>query len=178
MTALTIDEAFGKVDALIGALTRVADNQEKLLAGQNAALAKIDEGKSTSTRKPRAAKTEEAPAAATAAEEPAGFLPKVALGDTEAFKGVISPWLAEAAKGTPEATERLGFLKDLANHLAVEPKNFFGPVAADADKLKEALFLFTRKKGGHDVTFGAEYDLDGDPAQEVAAPADDDPDFG
>lgn len=182
MTALTIEEAFGKVDALIGALTRVADNQDKLIAGQAAALAKIDEGKgSATTRKPRASKTEEAPAAAAAAEEApaAGFLPSVKVGDTDAFKGVIQPWLSEAPKGTPEANERLSFLRALADHLGVEPKGFFGPVSADADKLKEALFLFLRKKGGHDVTFGADYDLDGDPAQDApAAAADDDSDFG
>jgi hypothetical protein len=174
---LTLEAFFGAMVSLTDAITRQTAIQERLAAGADKALALAEAGKPATTRTPRAKKEE--PAAAAPATETGLNLPAVAVGDGEALKAIIQPWLAEAKKGTPEATERTGFFKDMAGHFSIEPK--FANFAADADTLKQTLFFFERKKAGHTVTFGAEYDFDGALDQdEPAAPAAaaDEDDFG
>ncbi|AOR76518.1 hypothetical protein [Novosphingobium resinovorum] len=177
---LTIDALFSSIIALTAALNRTADNQERLIAGQQAAIEKIEGAKTTTTRarKPK----DDAPAATTTATEKApeveavkSFLPDIKTGDGDALKAHIQPWLGAVAKGTPEAAERVGFLKAIAEHFGVEAK--FGPLAEGDDRLKQTLFYFERKKAGKPVDFKVDYDFDGDPEQEAEAPAGDD-DFG
>src|SRR5881394_459656 len=106
---------------------------ERVVEGQKAAMDAHDAARGgTTTRTPR--KGKETPAVTeTKTEEPAvvSFLPTVAVGDTDGLKAQITPWLQGAEKGSDESKARIGFLKDLAGHLKLDPKNFFGPCAAD-----------------------------------------------
>lgn len=153
---------------------------QRVVAGQQAAIEKIEGAKPATTRT-RAPKKDDTPAPAPTEEQVAGdtpqsFLPGIKVGDDEGLKAHVQPWLAEATKGSPEALARVDFLKSASAHLGVEPK--FPQIAAEADRLKQFLFFFERKKAGIDVNFSAEYDFDGDPKQDAAPAAGDDSDFG
>lgn len=180
-TLLVIDAE--KIDALTAALTRVADNQDRLLAGQAAAIDKIEGGKATATRT-RKAKEEPAAGNATPSEEksPADTgsaaddaasaykLPEIA--DLDAFKTYVGAWTG-AVEGDARA-KRVDFLKAVA-------ANFGGTGFSGAfEGGKKAIFFIERAKalGIEAVNLKADYDLDGAPDQGAAAPAASDDDFG
>lgn len=167
--ALTIDAFFTQMGALTAALTRVADNQDRLIAGQEAAMAKLETKSTGSGRGKAAAKKAEEKAPEP---EPKSFLPAIKTGDADALKAHIGGWTG-ATDDADEKKARVAFLKDMANHFGCEAK--FGELAADDDRLKQTLFYVERKKVGLDVNFSHDYDFDGDPAQDGPV---DDSDFG
>lgn len=174
-------------EALLEHTAALKENTEilkRVVAGQQAALDKLDGAKASGStgrgrgkkEEPAAQEPEKAPEPTPTPEpETTSFLPAIKVGDDEALKAHVQPWLGAAEKGTPEATARVDFLKDAAKELGVNPK--FTELAADADRLKQFLFFFERKKAGLEVNFSADYDFDGDPTQGGSAPADDS-DFG
>lgn len=166
----------------IAALDRNSDLLERVIAGQEAALAKLGEAPKASTG--RGKKAAEAPAASEqpaaaplAAEQPASDPPaeKPAAPSSEAptqdkLKEVALAWRNEnpdeaviKAKGE--------FLVAMTAHFGA--KGLTGPNGlSDPEQLKQAIFYVRRKAAGLEVDFGAEYDFDGDPAQGgAAAPA-------
>lgn len=174
-TLLVIDAE--KIDALTTALNRVADNQDRLLAGQQNAIEKIEAGKPATTRtrkpkeKPAAAEAEEKPAAAEAVvETPAAFFTVPATVD--AFKEYVGAWTGEVDKESPERAKRVDLLRAIASNFGVGAKfpELFPHV-------KEAVWYIERSKAGLPVDFKADVDFDSDPAIGGAAPADED-EFG
>ncbi len=175
-TELTVAALFEGMTALTTSLNRVAENQERLLAGQQAALDKIEGGKATTTRTRRTKAddaAEQTPAAEQVQPEPEpvkSFLPDVT--DEASLKAYVSAWTG-AVEGADRA-KRVELLKAISAHFGVEPK--FAPLSADAARLKQVLFFIERSKAGQPVDFGADYDFAGDPAQGAAAA--DESDFG
>lgn len=153
---------------------------ERVIAGQEAAMAKL-EGKPAATTRTRPKKEE--PAAA-AAEEPKTEPKKVGsnpvtsnIPQTEAdMKAYVAAWTG-ATDDADERASRVGFLKALADHFG--GKGYAALVQSD-DTAKQAVFFIERKKLGLSVDLNAEYDFDGEPGQgggEPAAAAEED-DFG
>lgn len=180
-TPVTVQEMFSSIVALTAALNRSSDISERLLAGQQAALDKVEAPKATRGRK---AKEDAAPAAEEvkaesaaekvveekpAAAEKAPETPSLATG--EAVKTHALSWINEVAKTDPVRKERGDFVLAVQNHLGTK----LGELT-DADEIKQAVFFIERKKAGHDVDFGAEYDFDAAVDQEVAGG--DEEDFG
>lgn len=174
MTTLTVEAFFNGMEALTQALNRVADNQERLIKGQEAAIEKLEGAKPTSTRGRKAKEPVEEAAPAAAAvepEAPTATFPHLTIKTEDALKAHISAWTG----GTEDAAEkaaRVQFLKDMAAEFGCAPK--FSEFAAEPERLKKSVFYVDRKKAGLPVDFGADYDFDGDPAQGVS----DDSDFG
>jgi hypothetical protein len=167
------------VTALTAALGRVADNQERLLAGQQAAIDKLEGGKPATTRSRKTADPVVAETAKTEAvvepkpetvvtetPKPVSFLP-AGVTDADTLKAYVSEWTG-AVTGD-DKVKRVDLLKAIAQHLGVEPK--FAPLSADAAKLKQALFFIERSKADLPVDFSADYDFAGDPKQGGASPA-------
>jgi hypothetical protein len=183
------------------ALTRNSDLLERVIAGQEAAMEKLNAG-GASTRKPRGSKATETPAdpiaaaagnstgdAAESADTASG-----AEGATAAVETVTTQTVADIAGGitteaqmkeyvtgwtgsTEDADERgarVNLLKAIAGKLGVAPK--FADLVPHAAK---AVFLIERAKatGVDSVDVEAAYDFDGDPAQEAPAAASES-DFG
>ena len=168
-TPLTVDAFFAVMTNLTAALTRVADNQDRLLAGQQAALDKI-ETKAPSTRgkgKGAAAEPEtQAPEAGPESEK--GRFPQHTVTDADGLKTFATGWIGEADGDEKQA--RVRFLNETCAHLNVAPK--FPEIAANAEALKKLVFLIARRQAGQAVDLAAGYDFDGDPAQEVAESSD------
>jgi len=191
LPVLAFDETTAaSIAALTAALTRVGDNQERLLAGQQAAIEKIEAGKPTTTRARKTADPVVAAAAEPAAvvEKPADPAPVVAetsksflpadVTDAASLEIYVKAWTG-AVTGD-DKVKRVDLLKAIANHFGVAPK--FGPLAETKDRLTQTLFFIERSKKDLVVDFAADYDFAGDPAQgrasAPAADAADDSDFG
>lgn len=181
--------------ALIASLGTTAANQERLIAGQAAAIEKVEGGKAPAARtRGRPAKADEpaatesgAGAAAAASEsEPAG--PNVRVVSEDDLRTLAAGWMKEQTTDTDRTT--VGeFLKAVAENFGkkklvgpvVEGKEHLGAGISDPDHVKEAWFFISRKKAGLSVDFSGDYDYDGDPTQGApvaAAPADDEFDIG
>lgn len=137
---------------------------QQVLAGQKAALDKIDAVKGGGTKggKP-----------APAATPPAKSAPKVVT--DEQVKAAAQAWMAAATKGKSEAdtktvkSECAAFLASIIAHFGVGGK-LTGPESKlDDDQRKQAKFFIERKAAGQKVDFSADYDFDGDPKQGAAA---------
>jgi hypothetical protein len=175
MTALTIEGVMTSIVALTTALNRVADNQDRLIAGQAAAIAAAEGGK-TSTRTPRASKKEETPAPAAGqkveevveprtVEEVVAAAPEMA--NVDALKEYVTKWTGAATDDADKAA-RVGLLKGIAGKFGVKPA--FSELFPHA---VQAVFLIERAKklGISAVDLKADYDFSGDPAQDVGGPA-------
>lgn len=141
-------------------LTRVADNQDRLIAGQTAAIERIDAGKGgKAATAPKADKTPPA----TKTVEPA-----VATGVTdEQVKAAAVAWMGDKSK--EQRAEASKFLGEMITHFGVGGK-LTGPESKlDADQRKQAKFYIERKAAGLPVDLNAEYDFDGDVKQGAAA---------
>lgn len=163
---ITVEAVMTSIVALTTALNRVADNQDRLIAGQAAAIEKIEGAKPART--PRAAKKDDAAAAEEKAPE--SFLPTLA--DVDAFKTWVGEWTGAVEGADRQA--RVDFLKAVAAHFG--GAGFSGAFAGG----QKAFFFIARARavGADKVDFKVEYDFDGNPAQEVAAAATSDDDFG
>lgn len=172
---MSIDTAIADLMKSVAGLTAALEvntaNLERVIAGQAAAMEKLEGTKATGTRTPRAKKedatpkTEDAPKVEEKPKNPdkpkAAALPK----NADELKTFVSAWTG----GTDDADERAArvqFLKDIAAELGVAPK--FAELAGAEDGIKKTVFYINRKKEGLKVDFGADYDLDGDPAQDAA----------
>jgi len=192
----TVASVLAAIEAQTAALTRNSDLLERVVAGQEAAMAKLEGSPAPARRSSRKAAEPAAaePAAASgnadtssasdtasaaaagSASEPAatGVGPIVAeIGeDSEKLKAFVGTWTG----GTDDQTERarrVQLLKDIAAKLGV-PTQF----GALIPHLSRVVFYIERDRAGATVDLTAEYDFAGDPAQEVAAAAAGDDDFG
>lgn len=170
---MSIEAALADLTAAVQANSALL---ERVVAGQQAAMEKLADAKpatGTRTRKakdePAAATTEEpkteAPAPAAAAKL-ATALPR----DADELKAFVSAWTG----GTDDPEERkarVEFLKAIAQELGVEAK--FAALAGAEDGIKRTVFYISRKKEGLTVDFSADYDFDGDPAQDAVGNEDD-----
>lgn len=160
--------------ALIAALKVTGENQERLIAGQAAAIEKVEAPKQTRTR---AKKDEQAPVAEKpeSQEEPLQDTPTVTVSDDD-LRQVAGDFLKGDGKLTAEqVTERRDFVASVMAELGT--KKLCGPESTlDADGRKKASFFIKRKGEGLKVDFGADYDFDGDVTQggEPEASAEDD----
>lgn len=165
-----IDDLNTNMLALIAALKVTGENQERLIAGQAAAIEKVEASKQTRTR---AKKDEQAPAAEK--PESQDDTPTVTVSDDD-LRQVAGDFLKGDGKLTAEqVTERRDFVASVMAELGT--KKLCGPESTlDADGRKKASFFIKRKGEGLKVDFGADYDFDGDVTQggEPEASAEDD----
>lgn len=165
---MSIEAALADLTAAVKANSALL---ERVVAGQQAAIEKLEGGAkpaSTRGRKPAAEQPKaetpapaETPTPAPAAPaKPATALPK----DADELKAFVSAWTG----GTDDADERkarVDFLKAIAQELGVEAK--FAALAGAEDGIKKTVFYINRKKEGLSVDFSADYDFDSDPAQDA-----------
>jgi hypothetical protein len=171
------------------ALNRNSDLLERVVAGQEAAMAKLESnsgsGRKRSTKKdePAAgdssgnagnepADTGSQEGAAAAASEPevtTQTVADIAQGITSEaqMKEYVSAWTG-GTEDQDERAKRVGLLKAIAGKLGVSPN--FASLTPHAAK---TVFFIERAKalGVDEVDVEAAYDFDGDPAQTVAAAA-------
>lgn len=154
---------------------------ERVVAGQGAAMERLENAKPATTRGAKkaaeatvvaepAAKTEEK-VAETPKTEAAPAVPKIKLGDGEALKAYVSAWTG-STDDAEERAKRVDLLKAIAAHLGVAPK--FGELMGN---VREVQFYIERAKAGLPVDFNADYDFDGSPDQGGSEPAADESDF-
>lgn len=158
-------------------LKQIDHNHQRLLAGQQTAIDKVEAPKPTRTRK---AKDETPPADepkgnAEPADTASGAADASSASDdgvtTEALLGYATGYLNEfnpkTAGDKADAAKYQARGKFLMGMLSGE----FGvakiPEIAEADDRKRALFYLKRFVAGKDVDFKADYDFDGEPDQDV-----------
>lgn len=156
---------------VVVALNKNTDTLSRVIEGQALALAKIDAVNKTSTRTPRATKTDAA-TTTQAAGEPAATNTTTAVAEVAAptmgmdeLKALASGWM----KGTTDPTEqaaRVEFLtKVLPPHFGTA--TLVGPTGIDSPEQRaQAAFFIERKKAGLPVDLNADYDFAGSPAQD------------
>lgn len=167
-----------KIEELTGAVTALAEIvksqvaiQERLVAGQAAALEKIEGGKekATTTRRTRAAKDEPEAAPAPKAEEPAptaSGAEDAASASSEpkkvSFADYAKAWLNSQEQGSAEYKRRGKLLMSILG-------NFGAGKISEVDEKHHtaAVFFIKRDEAGKPIDFDAEYDFAGDPAQDV-----------
>ena len=186
-----LEEATNAMTALATIMEKVVHNQERLLAGQQAAIEKVAAGNpETAIRRRRKPKnpdaetqtTEESPAAtesgeqgATTASDTKAEKPAADTKATPKFADVAQKWLGKAEKGSDEYKARGAKLMGILGHFGAGKMSELPETAED-----EAMFYLKRHVKGLTVTYGAAYDFAGDPEQpepevvEVATEEDDD----
>lgn len=154
---------------LTAALLTVAANQEKLLAGQAAAIEKIEGGKAGKTpATPKKTETVKPTPAANVVTD-------------EALKNAAVAWMNASTKGKSDADAKAikgdaaKFLGDILTFFGCGGKLTGAESKLDDDQRKQAKFFIERKAAGLPVDFSADYDLDGDVKQGAAAEAEEDP---
>jgi hypothetical protein len=150
------------------ALNRNSDYLERVIAGQEAALAKLGD---TKPAKPKPATVAAAPAAApVAAAEPEIVETGSAPTDSE-LKAAAVAWMD--GKSKEERTEAAKFINDTLAWMGFAAgAKLTGPDATlTAAQRKQAKFFIERWAGGLSVDFKADYDFDGpvDQGAEVEA---------
>lgn len=173
------DSATIDFSGVVAALNRNSDLLERVVAGQEAAMAKLGDAKpATRSRTPKAtdpvveqgnaapAATESAEAGAAAAADAAPALPTT----VDEMKSYCGAWTATAANADAK-NAMLAFFRDAAAKLGGA-----GTAGLLLDA-KKSVFWIERKKAGLDVDFDATYDFGGDPKQAAPAATSDD-DFG
>lgn len=169
---------------LTSALNKNTEHLARVIAGQEAAMAKLEGTTGTTTRRTRKAADEApaAPAAEKPAAEPAAEkTPEPATPAAQTFtqddlKAVAMEWRNSTTDEAARKKQNELFVA-IAAHLGVSKMT--GPEGPqDSDQIKQAVFFIRRAMAGLKVDFGADYDFDGAPDQGVAAaetPAEDDP---
>lgn len=183
---------------LTAALTANTEVLGKILAGRDEALAKLEagaaaaEGGPKTTRTRRTTKADEAPAAVPADTGNVDGAPAVTespeAGAAAASEPAPTPVVQEAPAisddmirseatayvaggGTQEESQKRGaFIASLLQHFGTKSLVGETGITDPADR-KQCLFFVRRKVAGLDVDFAADYDFDGDPAQELVAAA-------
>lgn len=147
--------------ALIAALKVTNEYQERLVAGQAAAIEKVEAPKRTrgAAKAAEPAKTEEP------AQEPAQETTGVSDDDLRDLAGTYLGGKNEKTPLTAEqVTERRGFIAAMMKELGTA--KLCGPESTlDDDGRKKAAFYIRRASEGLKVDFSADYDFDGDPTQ-------------
>ena len=168
---------------LTEALTTNTEHLARVIAGQEAAMAKL-EGVAPKTRTPRAAKAAEE-AATSAGNEPAATESPVAAATTapepaakvftqDDLKAVAMEWRGSTEDEAARKKQNDLFVA-IAAHLGVAKMT--GPDGPQSsEQIKQAVFFIKRAMAGQKVDFAADYDFDGAPDQGVAV-AEEDP-FG
>lgn len=163
--------------ALTEVLKQVVGNQERLLAGQIAAIDKIDGVKSggRAGKKETPAPVAETPVAPpTVAETPAApaapAAPAPVVTDDQ-IKAAAHAWMTDKSEADRLAAAK--FLGEIMTSFGVGGK-LTGPESKlDDEQRRQALFFIQRKAAGLEVNFSADYDFTGDPTQGAAAAGDD-----
>lgn len=195
---MSIEALIADHTAQLGAMTEALKANtailERVVAGQQAALEKIEGAKAPTARKPRAAAAPaaeapaaEAPAAeepgksppeepaatgsgadgaASASESPLSTLVSVASTGAEAMKAYVSSWTGEGTD--EERATKVTNLKAIAAELNVGLK--FAELVPHAEKV---VFYIERYKLGLPVDLKADYDFAGDPGQGAEQAEDD-----
>lgn len=148
----------------------VVANQERLLAGQQAAIEKIEAPKATRAR------TKDEPSKETKAEpvKETKVEPVKAAADTtdDDIKAAAAAWTNGASQEA--RMDAACKMKSVLEHFGVGGK-LTGPESKlDADMRKQTVFFIKRWAAGLPVDFNADYDFDGDPKQGAAEAASDD----
>ncbi len=193
-----IEELTGTMTALIAALNRTSDNQERLLAGQEKAIEQVKAGNPTTAatrgRKPKevpaaetttdqsAATESGADVAKTADETPAAApkeetAPAPAEKEKATFAVAAKRWMDRAEKGSADYKARGTLVMGILAKFGAGKMSELDEANEDA-----AMFYLKRSVKGLPVNFDAAYDFAGDPEQpepEAAADAaaDDDEDM-
>lgn len=166
---------------LIAAVTANTEQLIKINEGREAAMKKLEETGGDGKPAPRTRRTAkkddaaegngEAPAITESPEADAGTASDakpVAAPSTEELIETLKAWLGENPDVNSDARKAIGvFLSEMKNHFGLEKL----PGDADETQRKQIAFFVARKRAGKPVDFTAAYDFDGDPAQDVAAPA-------
>jgi cytochrome c1 len=175
------------------ALTRNSELLERVVAGQEAAIEKLNSGTTSRKRTPKAdaapaaegataedtsgnatgaeaeaADTASGAGAATPAAEPTGVATIVAgITNEEQLKGYVSAWTG-STEDAAERGQRVELLKGMSAKLGVNPK--FAELVPHTAKV---VFFIERAKalGTPAVDVEAAYDFDGSPSQEVTPAA-------
>ena len=170
-----LDELTKSVLGLTEMMKITAANQERLIAGQAAAIEKVEPAKRTRSSKKEDSATgteEKTPAAEPEKVEVVG---RVVSNDE--LKEIGGKFLTAAKDSGPDA---LTAARDFMNTLLEEfgsPKLTGPETTLDAEQRKKAAFYIERKGAGLPVDLNADYDFDGDPTQAggaVAATEDED----
>lgn len=167
---MSLEEA---LDRNTAALLTVAGNQERLLAGQQAAIDKIEGTKAGKAATPPKDKTPAATPQPTAAVVVAGVV------SDEMLKNAAVGWMSASTKGKAEAEakvikgEAAKFLGEILAHFGCGGKLTGAESKLDDEQRKQAKFFIERKAAGLTVDFSADYDFDGDVKQGAAAESDD-----
>lgn len=181
---MSLEAALAENTAQIAAFTSLMQDKvlpvyERLIAGQAAALDKIEAPKATRTTR---AKKDDAPAPEPVTAEPAATASgegdavsasETAVSMVDDVKPVGLSHLEKLKKaGDTEAANAFGaFMLSINSHFGGSAKLF---ERTDPDEAKQTLFFIKRKIAGLPVDFSADYDFDGDPEQGGASASDDD----
>ncbi len=164
-----IDDLIAAVAANTEAVAAQTAIQERLLVGQQAALEKIDGGKAAATGKGKAAtsrakKAEEdkkKPADTESQEEDAKTASTEKDVEDEDFATYAKAWLNSVKDGSAEYKRRGKLLMGILAHFGAGKMS-----ELDKKNHHKALFFLKRDEAGMVVEFDADYDFDGDPAQD------------
>lgn len=169
-----IEELTGAVSALSALVATQVAIQERLVAGQAAALEKIDAGKdkvAAAPRRSRAAKEEPEATATPKTAEPAPTESGAEDADSASnkpaaysFADYTKAWLNSQEQGSAEYKRRGKLLMSILG-------NFGAGKISEVDEKHHAaaVFFVKRDEAGKTIEFDAEYDFAGDPAQELEA---------
>ena len=177
------------IEGHTAALNRNSDLLERVIAGQQAALDKIEGPKTTRAPKKTAesegaavTQAETPPPAAVVEEKPAAVAPVVETPPAAAaaaapevtdadIRAAATAWMDGTS--VEERTAAAAKMSTILAQFGVGGK-LTGPESVlDADQRKQARFYIQRWAAGLTVDFGADYDFDGEPTQGAAAPAED-----
>jgi len=155
--------------ALVGIMTQTQANQERLLAGQQAAIDKIEGAKASGRATPKD-KTVDKPSETKTETKTE---PKT---ETKAKTGTVTDDMVKAAaaawtngKTTEEKKALFTKVNEMLDFFGLAGSKITGPESKlDDEQRKQTLFFIKRWSEGLEVNFSADYDFDGDPCQEVA----------
>ena len=163
------------LEALAAATAILSANQERFIAGQEAALVKLGDVKPATRTRAKAEPAAETPKTAEVKPKAEPAASTALPTDADGLKTFVGAWTC-ATDDAAERTKRVDFLKAIAAELGVAAK--FGELAAATDGIKKTVFFIERKKAGLPVDFNADYDFDAEPTQGDGEPAVDDDDIG
>lgn len=147
-------------------LAKVVDNQARLLAGQEAALAKLDTAKPSGSS--RGSTKKDDPKPPTEEKKPASETASRTISDDD-LRAAGAAWMK--GKSETERNDAFDKMNSVLEHFGLKGTKITGPDSKlDADQRKQAWFYIQRWNAGLDVNFSADYDFDGDPKQDAAAP--------
>jgi len=174
----TLADISTKFDGLAAALAantkvneKIAENQARLIAGQAAAIEKIDAGKQVvgakaptaaekkAAEKASVAETKASVAETKAAEKPPAVVTTDRFTTAAELEDYVRGWMNGSTDAAVRRT-RVDLLKAIAANFGVDTK-----FAELLPYQKQTMFFIGRAKAGLKVDLKADYDFDGDPTQ-------------